>query len=468
MRRWRTWSLRRRLMGAFTLALVLILTAGVVAFAWSLERILSQNASDAARTRSAQLAALIASGEYTTRTVATQLPSQGSVIQVVDTSGRVVASSEPLERPLSTEHPAEGVTVTHRVSEVGSIDDPYMLAISGISDESGRLVTLIVATPLAVETRTVRLATVLLALGSSSLAIGLLFLANRMVTGTLTPVDRIREEVAAISRVGSGERVSVPNTGDEIAHLAQTMNRMLDRIARADAVSRRFTSDASHELRSPLATIRATLETAEPTVRDTPDSRLILGEVLRLQHLVDDLLTLAKADDQGLRLVREEVDVDDLVDQEVRRLRATTSLHVVADISPARVWGDELRLGQVLRNLADNAVRHAHTMVRLGVTQGERGAVVTVDNDGGEIAPADRERVFARFTRLDDARGRDEGGSGLGLAIARTIVAAHLGTLVVGESGRPGECRFVLTLPADAGRSGRDFRSVGGGAAADR
>lgn len=454
MRRWRTWSLRRRLMGAFTFALLLILTAGVVAFAWSLERILSQNASDAARTRSAQLAALIASGQYTTHTVATQLPSRGSVIQVVDSGGRMVASSEPLEHPLSSEHPAVGVTVTRRVSEVGSVDDPYMLAISGIRDESGGVATLIVATPLAVESRTVRQATVLLALGSGSLAVGLLFLANRMVTGTLTPVDRIREEVAAISRAGSGERVSVPNTGDEVAHLAQTMNRMLDRIARADAVSRQFTSDASHELRSPLATIRATLETADPALRDSADARLVLGEVQRLQYLVDDLLTLAKADDHGLRLVRAEVDLDDLVDQEVRRLRATTSLHVLADIAPARVLGDELRLGQVVRNLADNAVRHAHTTVRLGVSQDERGAVVTVDNDGGEIAPADRERVFARFTRLDDARGRDGGGSGLGLAIARTIVAAHRGTLVVGESPRPGECRFVLTLPADEAPGG--------------
>ena len=153
----------------------------------------------------------------------------------------------------------------------------------------------------------------------------LLALISRTVTRSLQPVERNRTEVARINRAGASDRITVPPTRDEIAKLAETMNQMLARMERADMSTRQFVSDASHELRSPLATIRAALEvSAREDGQQRPDrDGMLMVEAMRMQRLVDDLLTLAKADDQGLRLAADEVDLDDLVDAEVRRVRAT-------------------------------------------------------------------------------------------------------------------------------------------------
>ena len=182
----------------------------------------------------------------------------------------------------------------------------------------------------------------------------------------------------------------------------------------------------------------------------TLDGTLTRGEVLRLQSLVEDLLTLAKADDQGVPLTIEEVDLDDIVDVEVKRLRATASCPVRAHIEPAQVLGDGGRLAQTLRNLVDNAVRHTTGGVWVVMDTSRPGWVsVHVDNDGDPIPEAERERVFERFARLDSARARDRGGSGLGLAIARSFAGAHGGTVTTGESAE-GRCRFTVTLPTIA------------------
>ncbi len=280
----------------------------------------------------------------------------------------------------------------------------------------------------------------MLAIGSVFLVTGLLLLIGRIVDRALEPVERIRSEVARIRHVGASERVGVPASGDEIARLAETMNDLLGRLERADSSMRRFVSDASHELRSPLATIRAVIETTPgPSGPDGRDAVLV-GEVVRMQRLVDNLLTLAKADDDGLVMARQEVDLDDLVDQETRRLRASGTVPVTAVIEPARIVGDTNRLAQVLRNLVDNAVCHTTGGVYLAVGTRDEEAVATVDNDGPPIDPGDREAVFDRFTRLQASRERDTGGSGLGLAIVRTVVAA-----TVSPQGR---CRFEVRLPA--------------------
>jgi signal transduction histidine kinase len=228
------------------------------------------------------------------------------------------------------------------------------------------------------------------------------------------------------------------------------MNEMLDRLQRADAATRRFVSDASHELRSPLATIRAALEVSGRGEDDERDD-LLRSETLRLQSLVDDLLTLAKADD-GAPLVREEVDVDDIVEQEVRRVRAR-GVPVEADIGAARVLGDRARLEQMVRNVVDNALRHTTGAVGLSVETTGDDVVVRVDNDGPPVPAAERETVFDRFTRLEDSRRRESGGSGLGLAIVRTVAEAHGGTATATETAA-GQCRFELRLPASATDTG--------------
>ena len=162
--------------------------------------------------------------------------------------------------------------------------------------------------------------------------------------------------------------------------------------------------------------------------------------------LVDNLLLLSQADDGAITVVRREVDLDDVVEGEARRLRQLSPLAVRLDSTPVRVVGDEHQLQQVVRNLLDNAARHATTEVVITLTTEDERAVLRVEDDGPGIRPADRERVFERFVRLDAARSRDDGGAGLGLAIARDIAVRHGGTLTAQEAPTGGAL-FELHLP---------------------
>jgi len=275
---------------------------------------------------------------------------------------------------------------------------------------------------------------------------GLMFL---VVGRALRPVERMRREVDEVTGTSLDRRIADPGTDDEIGRLATTMNRMLGRLDESQIAQRRFISDASHELKSPLASLRQYAEVA----RDYPDrmseaelAEAVLDEGGRLERLVRNLLLLARVDEQSLGLATGVVDLDDLLLAEGSRLRGTTELSVdTSAVSAARVAGDAGLLGQVVRNLADNAARHATSAVRLSVTEGER-AVIVVEDDGEGIAEAERERVFERFVRLDEARGRDAGGTGLGLAIVRELVAAHGGTVTVATSTLGG-ARFTVSLP---------------------
>jgi signal transduction histidine kinase len=269
-----------------------------------------------------------------------------------------------------------------------------------------------------------------------------------LVGRALRAVERIRQEVATIDARGLAQRVQVPQTRDELAALATTMNVMLDRLELSDSAQRSFVSDASHELRSPLATLTAATELAVAADEATRNRLLstISLELARVRALVDNLMTLARVDADDLLVRQEDVDLDDLVDNEVHRLRVTSSKQVLARLEPMRVVGDEHRLAQAIRNLIDNAERHADSTVRLTLHEEGGTAVLWVDNDGAVIAPADRERIFERFVRLDDSRSRDEGGSGLGLAIARTAFESHGGQLVVADAP-DGWCRFCVRLP---------------------
>ena len=443
----RSWSLRRRVLLASGVVVVVALAVGVLGFTLALSRILTNTATSAAKVQAEQIASVISAGEYTATSAVHDLPTQGSLIQVIDGAGVVVAASDSsATSPLTTQRPATGQMIAYDSSTVGDEVDPYVVVVRGVSDPSGRLYTLVVAAPQNTESRTIQVATSLLAAAACVLAVVLLLLIHRILGSALAPVARIRRQVAAISTAGSRERVTVPPTGDEIEDLATTMNEMLDRLARADATTRRFISDASHELRSPLATIRTTLETSEHTPE--PENALLQSETLRLQYLVDDLLTLAKADDHGLVLRHDEVDVDDLVAAEAERLQALSAGPVRSVISAARVRGDADRIAQILRNLTDNALRHTTGGIRLIVAPGPDHVVIHVDNEGEPIPAGQREAIFERFTRLDVSRTRDGGGSGLGLAIARTLATAHGGTIIA-EEAPDGWCRFTLTLPLE-------------------
>jgi len=272
-----------------------------------------------------------------------------------------------------------------------------------------------------------------------------------VVGRALRPVEAMRREVDEVTAARLDRRLRDPGGRDEIARLARTLNGMLDRLDASARAQRRFVGDASHELKTPLATIRQHAEVAmlHPGSIDGPAlAGTVLGEEARLTALVQGLLVLARADEGALGAARRPVDLDDLVVSETSRLRASSGLRVDASgVGPARVEGDEPLLGQVVRNLVANAARHAASQVSLGLVERDGRAVLTVDDDGGGVPVADRGRVFERFVRLDEARDRDAGGSGLGLAIVAEIVRVHGGSVQVDDSPLGG-ARFVVDLPA--------------------
>ncbi|MER5697965.1 sensor histidine kinase [Streptomyces mirabilis] len=267
----------------------------------------------------------------------------------------------------------------------------------------------------------------------------------------LRPVEEIRAEFAEITAHSLQNRVPVPDSGDEVASLAQTMNGTLDQLQRAVARLRTFTSDASHELRGPLTTLRTRLELALAR-RDGAEWTAVgdesLRDAMRLEEIVADLLLLARLDArQPLKL--QPLHVDEL-------LRRTVAEHyprepvVLATHSGSHeaVLGSPTALTRLLTNLLDNALRHAHSTVTLDVRSAGRELIVEVVDDGPGIPESDREKVFDRFMRLDNARTPHKGGSGLGLAIARDIATAHGGILTAQRprADVPG-ARMVLTLP---------------------
>jgi signal transduction histidine kinase len=270
-----------------------------------------------------------------------------------------------------------------------------------------------------------------------------------LVRRSMKSVDDIRSRVADITTSELAERVPVPDSRDEIAALAVTMNQMLARIEAGHKAQQRFVGDASHELRSPLTTIISALEVAiaHPGVLDDDlASSTLMPEALRMKALIDDLLLLARADERGLDMAREDVDLDDLAAAEIERRRRETAIGIRADLEPARLTGDAEALSRVLRNLLDNAARHAVSRIDVAVRTDACGILLEVGDDGPGISPADRERVFDRFVRLDSDRSRSAGGTGLGLAIVREIVGAHGGRVTIGE-GRGTGTTVTVALP---------------------
>jgi signal transduction histidine kinase len=275
-----------------------------------------------------------------------------------------------------------------------------------------------------------------------------------LVRRSLRSVDAIRSRVADISTSDLAERVPVPTNRDEISALAVTMNEMLGRIEAGHRAQQQFVGDASHELRSPLATIISGLEVAEvhPELLDMElVTDKLLPEAQRMRVLIEDLLLLARADERDLVLRRDEMHIDRLAEDEVTRLRRETEFVVQTDISPTQLVGDPVAVSRVIRNLLDNAVRHARSLIAIRVESSGGAAVLTIADDGPGIPPAERKKVFGRFVRLDEDRARAGGGSGLGLAIVADVVAAHDGRVTIGD--RPGGgTAIVVTIPQHINR----------------
>jgi signal transduction histidine kinase len=265
----------------------------------------------------------------------------------------------------------------------------------------------------------------------------------------LEPVEHIREEVDEITAHRLHRRVPVSEVDDEISRLARTMNDMLDRLEFAAGRQQQFVADASHELRSPLAVMRTTLEVnlAHPASADwISTTKDLLIDHGRVERIVADLLVLAR---QGAADPRpfETLNLSGVVRAEISR-RAGDAVPVEVDLEPGvMVLGDHDHIAQILRNLVDNAQRYARSAIVVRLRRDGGSAVLQVIDDGRGIEPENRERVFERFARLENEENRGHHGSGLGLAIVEELVHAHGGTVAVADV-KPGTC-FEVRLPAE-------------------
>ncbi|MFC9552485.1 sensor histidine kinase [Rhodococcus sp. NPDC056960] len=446
----RSWNVRARSAAAAALVVTICLALSGGALLLVLYRTLENSARDAADARARQIVEEL-------RTTAPDdlegslFATDGEIgtIQVVDAAGTVVAASPGAEDlPIVLDPVPPGESRYRGNIDLGEERD-YWIDERGATSPSGTVTVAVGADREPIEDILATVA-LLLAVGGPVVVALVAVASYRLVGAALLPVERIRVRVATISTERLDERVPVPDSRDEIARLAATMNSMLGRLESGHRAQQRFVSDASHELRSPLATITAALELAHtrPELLDTAlVDESLLPEARRMNHLLADLLLLARADEDGLTHATVDVDVDDLMYAERARLRdLSPELVVRTAIAPVRTTGDPQQLARMVRNLVDNARRHARREVELICRSSGGAAVVEVIDDGPGIAPPDRHRIFERFVRLDTPRTRDSGGAGLGLAIVAEIVATHGGTVEVTESDSGG-ARFVITLP---------------------
>ncbi|WP_239164939.1 sensor histidine kinase [Actinoplanes palleronii] len=487
--------------------------------------ILLDNVTTAANDRAAQVTSALTSGNTGALEVALRTSGAGrSLAQVLTTGGEVVGASTAIEgaAAMSALRPAVGRRLTETKDLRLGEGEPWRILAIGVDSPSGKRVVLVAESMDAVADSTEAILTAML-LGLPVLAVVVGVATFLFVGRTLRPVEAMRRQAATITATNLHARLPLPAADDEIAALATTMNTMLDRIETSAAAQRRFVSDASHELRSPLTTIRANADLLAGAVRKRPAAveewvggarnrsgaageaigeevgaageeavavrnrsgaageeaggvrcpagpaedesgaasaerddaaersarsiERIRAESARMSRLVEDLLLLARVDDQPAPPRHEDVDLDDLVFAERERVGLEhPGLRIEGGVSPVRVVGDPDQLTRVLRNLVDNTVRHARGRVTIGVGARDGHGEIVVGNDGPAIPAADRERIFDRFVRLDDSRSREGGGAGLGLAIAREIITAHQGTLTVDDLAEGAAMRVRLPV----------------------
>ncbi|MEU6659649.1 HAMP domain-containing sensor histidine kinase [Streptomyces sp. NPDC046821] len=482
--------MRRRLFGSVrakttlgaTLVVAVALLAAGAAVLLALRANLTGQATSEAESSARQVAVSIATG---TAPAALELPDgEDTPVQVVDSDGRLLAASHDLERISGTgESAVKPVTppVAHSNSgdddggsdrhggRRGGNDDNYAFGqITGHarlsagsatvdgSTENYRFaaldvkntrqgdLTVYAGAPLSAEQGAVRTALTVMLIGFPVL-LGVVAAVTWLVTRrALRPVEGIRSEMSAITASQDlARRVPEPDTYDEVARLARTTNETLAALETSVERQRRFVADASHELRSPIASLRTQLEVgaAHPELLDVDGA---VADTVRLQELAAGLLLLARLD-AGERPAGTRIDLAALAREELSQ-RPAGPAEVETHVTSVEVAGSRGQLARVLGNLLDNAQRHARSRVEVTVRAEGAWAVVEVGDDGAGVPEAERERIFERFVRLDDARARDDGGAGLGLAIARDVAVRHGGALTV-RSSPGGGALFELRLP---------------------
>jgi signal transduction histidine kinase len=435
------------------------LAVAAVALVATLDRSVVASSDGVARSRVADLAVLARNGSLPR--VLAAVGGEG-VAQVVDGSGRVLAASPNVRGagPISRlRPPPDRAPQVHTLYDAPDDDETedYRAWVETVSTPTGP-VTIYAGTSLESVTEASRLLRRALWIGTPVTVLVLGALTWLVIGRALQPVEDIRTRVDGITGAALDRRVPVPAARDEVARLAVTMNRMLDRLEAAQRRQREFVADASHELQSPIAAIRAQVEVACAHAEGTDWPELtagILEDCGRSERLLRDLLFLARHDELGNTERLDPLDLDDIVLEEAARVRPAAGVTLdTSAVSAAPVRGRSEELRRLVRNLLENAVRHAESQVAVSVMAADGTARVEVIDDGPGVPAADRPLVFERFHRGDHSRSRDTGGTGLGLAIARTVAERHGGTLELAAS--PRGARFVLLLPSLPGWSGAD------------
>ncbi|NUP78676.1 MAG: HAMP domain-containing protein [Nonomuraea sp.] len=437
---WRRQGLRFRLTAAAAAVLALALALSASVLLSVLDRALIDSV-DESTAQQAQSVRVAADAGTLTSPITTH---DGTIVQVVDASGRITHVTYGTDRmvPLLDARARAAVLREGRATFLDgrpyAIPGPLRVVV--IRADHGQ--TVLAARPIGEIQTSLGIAGRVLLVGTPALVVLLAVASWLMIGRTLRPIASLRRVAADITHTARSRRLPVPQSRDEVYALATTLNGMLARLEEAEQRQRALVSDAAHELRSPLASIRLQLEVAlgHPEGQDwTETAEGVLEDAMRLSRLAEDLLALARLDERGGVPGRSEpVNLDEVVRQVAERYGEARL--TVCD--PVVVRGDALDLSRVLTNLMDNAVRHTSSKVEVALTA---DGVLTVTDDGPGIPEQDRERVFNRFTRLDSGRSRDEGGAGLGLAIVRETVRAHGGTVVL-EDAAPG-LRAVVRLP---------------------
>lgn len=377
----------------------------------------------------------------------------GTGIQVVSEQGQILNATESLFKgpPVSEVKPPVGTPQSVPLAPAYSKSDDGIGVVeaTSVTTSTGTVTVYAVAYGTQIES------------SNRSLIIGFAFILPNvlLVLGTLIwimtglalrPVERMRMKVDTMAEDELDQRVPVPPGKDEIARLASTLNEMLNRLESAQIRQRGFVSDASHELRSPITSLLVTVEVAQahPEKANWPEvANVFHAECERLSRLVDDLLLLAANDERQRTRTRLPVDIDELLFAEADRLRVQGSLRVdTSGVSAARILGDPIEISRVIRNIVDNAVRHASASIRFSVEIDGNFAKIFIADDGPGVNQEDAERLFERFVRSDQARDRPTGGAGLGLAIVAEIVANHGGSVRFVPVVRGATVELVLPL----------------------
>lgn len=452
-----TSSVRVRTTVAATLVVAIALSIGSALLVVRFRQSLDNNRRNAAVARAADIASLASSGRLP---AVLGLPNEDATYaQVIDAQGRVVAESANIsgQAALAPPLPFGAATVTSRLAQSPADGPDSSMAVRLSAGTAGQPLTVLTGYSLAANDFAVRDIQLALVVGLPVLLLVVGGTAWVIIGRALRPIDAIRTEASQITTDDLHRRLPEPRSDDEVARLVRTMNEMLARLEYSIEREKLFVADASHELRSPLASLRAQLEVGLAGGESTDwqaTATDALAEEQRIEQLVKDLLLLARLDRQRRSggeasappAVVVPADLTEVARAEIAARAVRGGPAVTARLAgPAPVLMVPELIRRVVANLVDNAQRHAQAEVVVEVTTGPGRAVLEVRDDGPGVAEADRVRVFERFTRLDAARANDDGGAGLGLAIVRDVVTGHGGTVGFADSLRG--ARVVVTLP---------------------